>query len=79
MRAKGNATAAVETDEGFTDGVEVDRLHRAGLGTLSTADAEIFANDYAASFALREGTRRTVYRARSRIADQTVSRLEPGG
>jgi len=59
MGAKGNAAAAVETDEGFTGGVEVDRLHRAGLGTLSTADAEIFPNDHSASLALREGTRRT--------------------
>jgi hypothetical protein len=52
MRTEGNTLAAVDADEGFTRGIEIDGAHGAGAAALFAADAEVLAHEYASSLPL---------------------------
>jgi len=79
MRAEGNAPTAVDANEGFTRGIEIDGAHGAGAAALFAADAEVLAYEHASSLPLRVGARRAGFHAGGGIAGQAGPRLESGG
>jgi hypothetical protein len=70
--AEGDATTAVETDERFSAGVQVDGVHRTGLGASAALDAEVFPDHDSPVLPLGEGAGGTGPDARGRVAGQTV-------
>ena len=74
--AKGDATAAVNTDEGFRGGVKIDGIHRTGTGAFPTANAEVFSDNDTPAFALRVGACGTGKYTGSRITGQAGPRLK---
>ncbi len=68
MRAKGNATSAMDAHIGETIWVEKNGLNRTGFSALAAAGAEVKLDFYATSLALQVGTCGASLSARSRVA-----------
>ncbi len=80
VRAKGNAAAAVDADEGVSGGVKINGVYGAGSGARPATDAEALPHDDAATFPVGIGPCGTGFRTGShRITGEAMPRLEPRG
>ena len=79
MGAEGNTAPAVDAHKRLPRIVEVNRIHRAGLGTVAAADTKIFFDDDAAALACCIGTGRTDLRTGGGAAGQAGSGFKTGG
>ncbi len=79
MRAERNATAAMDTHERLTCGIEIDGIHRTGLIAGTAANAKAFFHDHTATFALGIGSSGADRNTGRRIAGKTGFGFEAGG
>ena len=77
--AEGHAAAAMDADKGLAGIVQIDGIHRAGLGAVAAMDAERLFDRHAAPPALDKGPRGAGRRARGWIAGHTVDGGEAAG
>ncbi len=79
MGAERHTATAMYADKGLAGVVQVDGIHRAGLGALPAADAQAFLYFDAATLALGKGARGAERGTGRRIAGQAANGREAGG
>jgi hypothetical protein len=78
MGAVRHTLAAVDTDEGFAGGVEINGVNRTGFGTVATLNAKLPLDNHAPPFALKKCTCWTGQSAWGRITSQAGLCLKSG-
>ena len=79
MGTEGDTAAAVDTDKGLTGNIQIDCIHRTGVGTFPTAYAQGFFNYYPTAFTLSKSSGGTYRSTGGWIAGQTGFCLKAGG
>jgi hypothetical protein len=74
-----HATAAVDADEGFAGGIQIDGINRTSPGAGPATNTQLLPDHHAAPFSLRKGPRGARRGTGRRIAGQARLGLEAGG
>jgi len=76
---EGYASPTMDADEGLAHTVEINRIHRAGLGAISTTDTEVPPDYNPTAFALGIGPSGAGHGTGSGVTGQTGFCLETCG